>query len=179
MVQRFRLAPLVPSPASTRKRRGPAKSWDDFCHNINILKEARMAISAPDCIQACAERKLELEQRQHGHHRGAPRDRRHRRAVLLRVGFRNNPGQQWIILDPQQFAGHSMRAGFLTSAAGRDTSIFKVMAVSRHRSVETFAAIPVTPSCSGITPGPGCCRSRIAVPAGRFSECGAAPGMSG
>jgi site-specific recombinase XerD len=41
-------------------------------------------------------------------------------------------------LDPQQFAGHSLRAGFLTSAASRGASIFKMMDVSRHRSVDTL-----------------------------------------
>ena len=41
-------------------------------------------------------------------------------------------------LDPHQFAGHSLRAGFLTSAASRGASIFKMMDVSRHRSVETL-----------------------------------------
>jgi site-specific recombinase XerD len=41
-------------------------------------------------------------------------------------------------LDPAQFAGHSMRAGFLTSAAKRGASIFKMMDQSRHRSVETL-----------------------------------------
>jgi site-specific recombinase XerD len=41
-------------------------------------------------------------------------------------------------LDPAQFAGHSLRAGFLTSAASRGASIFKMMDVSRHRSVDTL-----------------------------------------
>jgi site-specific recombinase XerD len=41
-------------------------------------------------------------------------------------------------LDPAQFAGHSLRAGFLTSAAKRGASIFKMMDVSRHRSVDTL-----------------------------------------
>jgi integrase len=41
-------------------------------------------------------------------------------------------------LDPTQFAGHSLRAGFLTSAAARGASIFKMMDVSRHRSVDTL-----------------------------------------
>src|SRR5206468_2381314 len=41
-------------------------------------------------------------------------------------------------LDPTQFAGHSLRAGFLTSAASRGASIFKMMDVSRHRSVDTL-----------------------------------------
>jgi hypothetical protein len=40
--------------------------------------------------------------------------------------------------DPVLFAGHSLRAGFLTSAAKRGASIFKMMDQSRHRSVETL-----------------------------------------
>jgi hypothetical protein len=52
-------------------------------------------------------------------------------ANLARVGFR-------LRLDPKQFAGHSLRAGFLTSAASRGASIFKMMDVSRHRSVDTL-----------------------------------------
>jgi integrase len=41
-------------------------------------------------------------------------------------------------LDANLFAGHSLRAGFLTSAAGRGASIFKMMDVSRHKSVDTL-----------------------------------------
>jgi site-specific recombinase XerD len=41
-------------------------------------------------------------------------------------------------LDPALFAGHSLRSGFLTSAAKRGASIFKMMDQSRHRSVETL-----------------------------------------
>jgi hypothetical protein len=41
-------------------------------------------------------------------------------------------------LDPALFAGHSLRMGFLTSAAKRGASIFKMMDVSRHRSVDTL-----------------------------------------
>jgi site-specific recombinase XerD len=41
-------------------------------------------------------------------------------------------------LDPRLFAGHSLRAGFLTSSAKRGGSIFKMMDVSRHRSVDTL-----------------------------------------
>lgn len=39
-------------------------------------------------------------------------------------------------LDPDEFAGHSLRSGFLTSAAEHGASIFKMMEVSRHKSVE-------------------------------------------
>ena len=42
--------------------------------------------------------------------------------------------------DPTAFAGHSLRSGFLTSAAGRGASIFKMMDVSRHKSVDTLRA---------------------------------------
>lgn len=40
--------------------------------------------------------------------------------------------------DPGAFAGHSLRAGFVTSAAARGASLFKMMDVSRHRSVDTL-----------------------------------------
>jgi len=41
-------------------------------------------------------------------------------------------------LDSKAFAGHSLRSGFLTSAAARGASIFKMMDVSRHKSVDTL-----------------------------------------
>lgn len=44
----------------------------------------------------------------------------------------------WIGLDAKAYAGHSLRAGFLTSAAKRGASVFKMMDTSRHRSVETL-----------------------------------------
>lgn len=40
-------------------------------------------------------------------------------------------------LDPSQFSGHSLRAGFLTSAAAHGAGLFAMLAVSRHRSIET------------------------------------------
>jgi integrase len=40
--------------------------------------------------------------------------------------------------DASIFSGHSLRAGFLTSAAGKGASIFKMMDVSRHKSVDTL-----------------------------------------
>lgn len=40
-------------------------------------------------------------------------------------------------LDPDQFAGHSLRAGFITSAAEAGANLFKIMDVSRHKSVQT------------------------------------------
>jgi site-specific recombinase XerD len=41
-------------------------------------------------------------------------------------------------LDPAVFSGHSLRSGFLTSAAANGASIFKMMDVSRHKSVDTL-----------------------------------------
>jgi site-specific recombinase XerD len=41
-------------------------------------------------------------------------------------------------LDPAQFAGHSLRSGFLTSAAAQGASIFKMADQSRHRSMDTL-----------------------------------------
>jgi len=41
-------------------------------------------------------------------------------------------------LDPTLFSGHSLRAGFITSAAKNGASIFKMMDVSRHKSVDTL-----------------------------------------
>ncbi|MHB0734250.1 MAG: integrase [Azospirillum brasilense] len=42
-------------------------------------------------------------------------------------------------LDPKDFAGHSLRAGFLTSAARAGASIFKMREVSRHKTVQVLA----------------------------------------
>jgi site-specific recombinase XerD len=41
-------------------------------------------------------------------------------------------------LNAADFGAHSLRAGFLTSAAAKGASIFKMMDVSRHKSVDTL-----------------------------------------
>jgi site-specific recombinase XerD len=41
-------------------------------------------------------------------------------------------------LKASDFAGHSLRAGFITSAAARGASLFRMMDVSRHKSVDTL-----------------------------------------
>ncbi len=43
-------------------------------------------------------------------------------------------------LDPAAFGAHSLRAGFLTSAARRGASVFKMRDVSRHRSMDVLQA---------------------------------------
>jgi integrase len=41
--------------------------------------------------------------------------------------------------DPAQFAGHSLRAGFLTEGAAQGATIFKLQEVSRHKSVQVLS----------------------------------------
>jgi hypothetical protein len=41
--------------------------------------------------------------------------------------------------DPALFAGHSLRAGFLTSAARGGASVFKMLEVSRHKSLDVLS----------------------------------------
>jgi site-specific recombinase XerD len=41
-------------------------------------------------------------------------------------------------LDPKIFSGHSLRAGFVTSALEHGADLFKVMDVTRHRRVDTL-----------------------------------------
>jgi len=41
-------------------------------------------------------------------------------------------------LDPKIFSGHSLRAGFVTSALEHGADLFKVMDVTRHRRLETL-----------------------------------------
>ena len=63
---------------------------------------------------------------------GAERLADHTVVTVVKAGARR------VGLDPNLFAGHSLRSGFLTSAAGRGASIFKMMDVSRHRSMDTL-----------------------------------------
>ena len=41
-------------------------------------------------------------------------------------------------LEPASFSAHSLRAGFLTSAAQSGASVFKMMDVSRHKRMDTI-----------------------------------------
>jgi integrase len=41
-------------------------------------------------------------------------------------------------LDPATYSGHSLRSGFLTSAAEAGASLFKLTEVSRHKSLDTL-----------------------------------------
>ena len=48
---------------------------------------------------------------------------------------RNRPGEG-AGFRPEDLAGHSLRAGFLTSGAENGASVFKLMEVSRHKSLD-------------------------------------------
>lgn len=41
-------------------------------------------------------------------------------------------------LDPEEFSGHSLRAGFATSAAERGSTLIEIAAHTRHRNLETL-----------------------------------------
>jgi site-specific recombinase XerD len=43
-------------------------------------------------------------------------------------------------LNAAEFSGHSLRSGFLTSAARRGASVFKMRDVSRHKSMDVLQA---------------------------------------
>ena len=63
------------------------------------------------------------------------------------------------------FGGHSLRAGFLTSAAAKGASIFKMMDTSRHKSVDTLRLR----SGRGAVPRP--CGRGAAVALARLAQC--------
>ena len=70
-----------------------------------------------------------VRQERHARHRGPDCGQR-------RPGLKEHAARAG--LDPAAFAGHSLRAGFLTSAAEAGRAVFKMMEVSRHRSVDTL-----------------------------------------
>ena len=43
-------------------------------------------------------------------------------------------------LNPTRFAGHSLRAGFVTEAARNGADIWKIQQVSRHKSMQVLSA---------------------------------------
>jgi hypothetical protein len=88
---------------------------------------------------------------------GTPRSlTRHRRGRAISQGGKGRPGAAREVkgaerclhrvkayaarlgLDADAFSGHSLRSGFLTSAAARGASLFKMMDVSRHKSVDVL-----------------------------------------
>jgi hypothetical protein len=60
--------------------------------------------------------------------------RGHRIAVRRQQWRRHWPGRV------SDFGAHSLRAGFLTSAARRGASVFKMRDVSRHKSMDVLQA---------------------------------------
>jgi hypothetical protein len=53
-------------------------------------------------------------------------------------------------LDPHVFSGHSLRAGLCTSAAEHGARVWKMMDVSRHKSVNTLRGMFATQSPSRV-----------------------------
>ena len=63
----------------------------------------------------------------------------------IKVVYRASSALGWCInhhkglgLDAVDFSGHSLRSGFLTSAARRGASVFKMRDVSRHKSMDVL-----------------------------------------
>jgi hypothetical protein len=63
-------------------------------------------------------------------------DRLHHQAVSLVV----KQHIRELGLEVGDFSAFSLRAGFLTSAANRGASIFKMRAVSRHKSIDVLSS---------------------------------------
>ena len=42
-------------------------------------------------------------------------------------------------LDPARYAGHSLRAGFVTAAARAGADVWKIQQVSRHKSLQVLS----------------------------------------
>ncbi len=51
-------------------------------------------------------------------------------------------------LDPDTLGGHSLRAGFVTEAARRGETAFRIMATTRHRSTESLKGY-IRPAADG------------------------------
>jgi hypothetical protein len=108
----------------------------------------------------------------HGGERLARRCRQHRGPVVPAGGQRGKGGPRSaesaerclhregnaarLGLDADAFSGHNLRSGFLTSAAARGASLFKMMDVSRHRSVDTLRGYVRDADAAVTTPGRDC-----------------------
>jgi integrase len=75
-------------------------------------------------------------------------------------------------LDPAQFSGHSLRSGFLTSAAARGASIFKLADQSRHKSMDVLRSYVRDAEVFRITPATACCRLDAGDGARRHNQKG-------
>jgi hypothetical protein len=62
-------------------------------------------------------------------------------------------------LQPADFGAHSLRAGFLTSAARRGASVFKMRDVSRHKPWTCCKLMCAMPTCSETMQASGFCRA--------------------
>jgi integrase len=60
-------------------------------------------------------------------------------------------------LDPARYAGHSLRAGFVTAAARAGADVWKIQQVSRHKSMQVLSGYMRMPSCSTTMPARRSC----------------------
>ena len=58
--------------------------------------------------------------------------------------------------DPSTFGGHSLRAGFVTSAVKRGANLIKITDVTGHKSLEMLKPTAATPKHSSIMPARDC-----------------------
>jgi hypothetical protein len=64
---------------------------------------------------------------------------RHRRRAVCCSWYSKSSGAARAGLMASQYAGHSLRSGFLTSGAQQRASIFKMQAQSRHKSLDVLS----------------------------------------
>jgi hypothetical protein len=69
--------------------------------------------------------------------------------------------------EPTEFAGHSLRAGFLTSAAEHGASIFKIWRCPATKASTYFGATSAASSSSKSTPEQGFCDAEASAAFGR------------
>jgi integrase len=67
---------------------------------------------------------------------------------------------QCAALDPREFAGHSLRAGFVTSAAERGAKADRIMDVTGHRSQAIVRVYTRRADAFADHAGAGCSSSR-------------------
>jgi site-specific recombinase XerD len=72
-------------------------------------------------------------------------NKRNQRLTDRRLAARNvasvvKKGARYLGLAEADYAAHGLRAGFLTSAAGRGASVFKMKEVSRHKSLDVLGS---------------------------------------
>jgi site-specific recombinase XerD len=108
-------------------------------------------------------------------------NKRHQRVTDRRLAARNvaaivKAGASRLGLDAAAFGGHSLRAGFVTSAAKRGANLFKICDTTGHKSLEMLRITPAMPSSSRTMPARACSEKHAYR---RLHEIRHGAGMSG